>query len=225
MPCRSASVRCSSTRRSSARSSGTARCAPSARRARTSSASSYSSSSAISSGESRRRSSRASSSGPSLTSSSATSPTTSWRGQTERDAMRSSRSSSSVPQARRWRRSVRSRQEVVGDITDEDVSEGPLVLALDDRRRLSPDEIAELELFEDALDVSARRVDGAQRAVPEALADDRRVEEQRTLALWQGIEARGDDPADARRQGSGRRLLHRRCELLDEERVALGDTD
>src|SRR5258707_6148275 len=207
MPCHSASVRCSSTRRSSARASGTARCAPSTRRALTSSASSNSSSSAISSGESRRRSSRASTSGPSLTSSSVMSPTTSWRERTDRLHRRACGTLEELRDERVASRSVCPRQEVVGDVADEDVSEGPLLLALDDRRRLSPDEIAELELYEDALDVRARRADGAQRAVPEDLADDRRVEEQRTLALRQGIEARGDDPADARRQDSGRRLL------------------
>ena len=63
-----------------------------------------------------------------------------------------------------------------------------------------------------------------ERAAPERLADDRGVEQQRPLRGRQRVEPRGDDPAHRRRERGvrGRGLGHRRRELLDEERVALG---
>ena len=96
-----------------------------------------------------------------------------------------------------------------------------LLLVLDDRARLAPDQVAALELLEHVVDVGlgAQR---EQRVVPEHLAD--------TAASRSSARSRG---GSASRRAATRprmlvgsapsRLPHRRGELLDEQRVAFRD--
>src|SRR5579872_6684715 len=121
-------------------------------------------------------------------------------------------------------RSVGAGKQLVRHVPDQDVGERELLLGLDDRGRLAPDQVSSLELVEDAVYVGLR-VQRDERLRPEDLSDHGRVEEQRPVALRQRIETGRDEPADARRQRAAGRLLHRRRELLDEERVALGELD
>src|SRR6478672_4349940 len=56
----------------------------------------------------------------------------------------------------------------------------PLLLVLDQRACLAPDDVAAFELLEDVVDVRIG-VQRQQRVVPEHLADDGRIEEQRAV--------------------------------------------
>ena len=120
-------------------------------------------------------------------------------------------------------RTVRAGQEVVRDVADQDMREGELLLAFDDRRGLAANQIAALELLEQACEVPVIGVHRAERAVPEDPPDDGGVEEECPLRAWQRVQAGGDEPADARRKRPRRGLVYGRGELLDEEGVALGD--
>ena len=73
-------------------------------------------------------------------------------------------------------RTVGARQELVGDVADQNVRERELLPVLDDRAGLTPDQIAALELVEDAVDVGIG-AEREQRVVPEHLPHDRSVQE------------------------------------------------
>jgi hypothetical protein len=77
-------------------------------------------------------------------------------------------------------RAVRTRQELVRDVADEDVRERELLLPLDQRARLAPDQVSPFELLEDAIDLGIG-VESQERVVPEDLPDDGRVEEDRAV--------------------------------------------
>ena len=141
-----------------------------------------------------------------------------------RRARRSSSSKNARPRACRSC-APRPRQQVVGDVADQDVLEAVLLLALDDRHssRGGPGRGARARR-------AARRCrrlagDPLERAAPEDLADNGGVEQQRPLGGGQRVEPGGDDPADRRRQRVARAVDDSAIvggELLDEERVALG---
>src|SRR4051794_11770219 len=95
-------------------------------------------------------------------------------------------------------RTIRAREELVRDVADEHMGERPLLLVLDERARLSPDQVAPLELLEDVVEVGLGG-QGEQCAVPEDLADDGGIQEDRAVAGRQRVEASCDQAADARR--------------------------
>ena len=100
--------------------------------------------------------------------------------------------------------------------------EGVLVIAFDRGNRLAANEVTPLERPEQLAELRPARAHAFERAEPEHLAADRRIEQHRALAGRQRVEAGGDEAAHRRRQllcERRRRLRQRRRELLDEERV------
>ena len=89
------------------------------------------------------------------------------------------------------------RDLVVGDVADQHVTEGVLVLASDRRSALAADELLPLEGMQPLLRfVPFAAADGADRSEPEDLAEHRRVLEELLLFGWEPVEARGDDSLD-----------------------------
>ena len=118
----------------------------------------------------------------------------------------------------------RPREELVGDVADQHVLERVLVVALDRRDSLAPDQVAALEVLEQLGQAVADIGHALEAALPEHLALHGGVDQHRSLGRGQGVQARRDDPADRRRQGAGlgRGFPGGRGELLDEERIPLG---
>ena len=87
---------------------------------------------------------------------------------------------------------------------------------------LAADEVTPLKLVQRARQVAGALVQRPQGIEPERPAHDGRVEEQRALGRWQGVEPGGHDLADVGRQPPGSDLADARRELRDEQRVALG---
>src|SRR5439155_8384183 len=114
------------------------------------------------------------------------------------------------------------RQRLVCDIANESVFERELLVPLDSRYRLAPDEIALLERSEQLRDV-VTCLDSENGAAPEDAPDDGRVDEDAALGRRKRVEARGDNGTDAgRKRLCVRRLLGERGhQLLDEARIAL----
>ena len=108
-------------------------------------------------------------------------------------------------------RAAGARQQVVGDVADEHVLERRTAASpsmIDDA--LAADQVAPLERRRAAAEpVGDRASITLERAAPEHLADDRRVEEERALLGRQRVEARGDDAADV--VGSLPGATSRRC--------------
>ena len=115
------------------------------------------------------------------------------------------------------------RDLVVGDVADQHVTEGVLVLASDRRSALAADELLPLEGMQPLLRfVPFEAADGAHRSEPEDLAEHRRVLEELLLFGREPVEARGDDALDVfgERQVFAVRLGVEPGELLGVERIA-----
>ena len=117
------------------------------------------------------------------------------------------------------------RQELVGDVADEHVAERVLLVPLEGGHVSRPTRSRRSSSASAAPSASRVRRHSLERATPEHLAGHRRVEQHRALARRQRVEACRDQPPDRRRQrGLGLTgLRERRDELLDEERVAVGE--
>ena len=77
------------------------------------------------------------------------------RERADRLAGRTHRALEELGHARVAARAVCARQEVVGDVADQGVREGVLLLAFDDRRGLTANEVATLELLEQVRQVAS----------------------------------------------------------------------
>ena len=114
---------------------------------------------------------------------------------------------------------IRAREHLVGDVADQVVLEGVLVVAAEAGARLRPEQIALLQHVEAGRDVAvpAERRDAA---CPEVLPEHGRSLEHPAMLDRQGVQARGDQRLD-RRRDAGRLgpFGDRRDQLLGEQRV------
>jgi hypothetical protein len=78
--------------------------------------------------------------------------------------------------------------------------EGELLLALDPRKRLTPDQIARLESVENLSEVRAVAEDPLESAAPKHPADDGRIEKDEPLGRRERVEPRREKPANRGRQ-------------------------
>src|SRR5512132_3978570 len=120
---------------------------------------------------------------------------------------------------------VDSRDLPVGHVAHERVREGVLSISLDRRASLAPDELPPFEAVQRLLEFACRAApDRCQGSVPEDLADDGGILQQRLLRLRERIETGGDQTVD----GLGQRqlvvcaLVRDPREFLGVERVAAG---
>ena len=119
-------------------------------------------------------------------------------------------------------RSDRARDLAVGDIANQEVSEGVLALACDRRAAAASHELLSLERVQQLLRLPARQAaDRLDRTEPEDLSHDGCVLKQQLLLLGQGVEACRDDPLDGVRQLAEVAALEENAGvLLGVERVA-----
>ena len=118
------------------------------------------------------------------------------------------------------------RQRPVGDLTDQDVLERELTVALHPAHRLTADQVAGLERVQHRVGLLLV-TDRRERPPPERLADHRRIEQDRALLGGKDVDARGDRLAHRARElrDAVRSLGHRCRQLLDEQRVPLCHLD
>jgi len=116
----------------------------------------------------------------------------------------------------------RSRQRAVGHVSNEDVLEGELEVALELAGSNAPDKVPLLERLEYRVDV-VEFANNPQHLLPERLADHRRVQEAATNLGWERIDPGGDRGSDRRGQlRLAQALGERTCQLLEEQGVSLG---